>query len=312
MARTHSPRIHLCTIPNLHPLSHIHHWQPALLALDQFQGLTSWQLGRLLFHHEQSQKRAPRHPDAARQAANTLCLRRLKTNGFVTVAAYQLRNDETGRWERQDAAALTEAGRQLLRAHIEGYIPRTHHDTPRTVAYFRWHDHLVNEVGVALAAAAKWEGYRHDWVSSAPLRAHPALKQAGLIPDGFLTLARDDRRWPLFIEYDNDTERLTGRGRSVLSEKLRKYRAYFARSWDDDLALHGTEGPRLLFVVKSPTKLASLVALAESLDCDDRYLFAPLDYFLLTRDPADGGWFEADPLGVIWRKCGAPGYFPLL
>lgn len=270
------------------------------------------QLAHLLFHRELSQKGEPRAHDAARQAANTLCLRRLKTNGFVMVADYQLRDQAKKRWERQDAAALTNEGRLLLETYTPGYVARTDHGTPDVVAYFREHDHLVNEIGVALAAAAKWEGYTYDWRSTAVLRNHPALKQAGIIPDGFLLLTKGEQRWPFFIEYDNNTERLTGKNNSDLEEKIRKYLHYFTTYWDADTTLHGTEGVRLLFVVKSPTKLESLVNLAEGLGCKSRYWCAPLDYFLTTQDADSKEWLEAAPLDAIWRKCGAQGYFPLL
>jgi len=313
-----TPRIHLPTPSRLYGLDQMYEPVAVLRSLDQFQGLTSWQVGRLHFHNRPNLRRGRRDPKAAQQAANKLCLQRLKANGYVAVAPYLIRNrGNKDHWDRYEANVLTDDGRLTLANNLPGYRPASGHLTPETVEQFAAHEHLTNEIGVALAANAAWAGYTLvDWQAEQLLRSRslqrtPGNLLRGVIPDAFFRLERDGATWPFFLEFDNKTEDLDSGKPNSIRTKLLNYGDYFRARYLDDRALHGTCGPRLLFVTTSPARLDTMVELAEGLGCRNVYWFALLDYFLLKQDPTDGEWLAYEPIGSIWRKSGTAGHVSL-
>lgn len=211
---------------------------PALAALARYQALTSWQLAKLLFLGRPSSTGSPRGGEAAKSAANRMCLRRLKDHGYVTVIP-AFSHHWSGPMAWLEVNVLTSAGvAQLNHLYLEDeLLPSASYDGRALAGLTNadlTHQLAVADVLVVFEAAASLAGWQviewgderalRSWAVSGHWQPRLAAGQALVIPDGYLRLQHADGRDHTFLlEADCGTEKL-----AAWQQKLGAYATFFA------------------------------------------------------------------------------------
>src|SRR5215218_5091586 len=103
-------------LAKLYPMEMIQQGWQTLEALDRFRCMTSSQVARLLFLDQPTSKGHRRSAAAAHNAANAVCLSRLKDRGLVTVVP-SYRREGARTLVRFELNTLTRAGHEALIAY---------------------------------------------------------------------------------------------------------------------------------------------------------------------------------------------------
>jgi hypothetical protein len=255
-----------------------------------------------------------------------MTLRPLKDLGLVAVVQHRREHFDPRKWLSPfvywELNILTAKGARALN---DWFVDRGvsgavfwHKGLKETVQGYGAHDLEIINAGVTLHAAASLEGYLlNDWLRDRDFRSQAARGAfiPFLEPDAAITLGKDDRLYPFFIEIDRGTTPSVGEQDNAWQTKMRSYaralRDYYRRSPFFDTQIP----PRVLTITTNAARLEALRTATRRAEGKDTYLFtlrSSLDpIFIPKRDPAGATLLaengEAlqektapDTLGPIW------------
>lgn len=292
-------------LAKLYPMEMIQQGWQALEALDQFRCMTSSQVGRLLFLDQPTSKGHLRAGAAAHNAANAVCLSRLKDRGFVTVVP-SYRREGARKLVRFELNTLTRRGHEALTAYKEerggSFASRWTPKTP-TLADFSLellpHRLAVTDTIIATEIACRRMGVElalwRDEDQVAELVNSGALGLQDIEPDAMVIIRSGDHLHPLFLEVDRGTESLTGAAANRWERKFHRYQDYLGRGFARDLFFAGCKCPLVLTVtLGGEERLTGLIRATEGAKDRTAYWFTRHTW----TDPAKYDFF-----GSIWLRA---------